>query len=183
MRHPSASPRRLAVALLLGWVLAGDRATLAQSPAPAVPSPDPAFRVEKLSITAPELAEVLGYKFFGYAWHFSAPTYVRLRVRQGSEDAAPVGNGHPPQSFIHEDYHPLAGPLSEISVHLIEKQTDDGERPSSPKDEQVGLSFHLGLEGVGAGKGLPEPTPDGTDAALAALLPKDLVDQAGYTQS
>ena len=162
--------RRAFAGSLASWLLSlgAGQTAWAQSP-PAVPSPSPAFEIDPLAITAPELAEELGYKFHGYTWHFSAPTYVRLKLY--AEESEGDGPQNPPPSTKPDRTLDLAGAQKEASVRIIEHRTDEPIRDGG--STSINLQFQIKLSAEAAQTGVDETSP-GLQGVIATVLPKPL---------
>ena len=169
LRRMTVLDKILTRGLLPSLLWLGTGQTMQAQSASAAPLPHPAFEVDTLSITAPELAEELGYKFHGYTWHFSAPTYVRLQLY--ADESEGDGPQNPPPSTTPDRTLDLDGTQREVSVRIIEHQTDEPVRDGG--STSINLKFQIKLSGEAAQPGVDEASP-GLEAVAAAALPKPL---------
>ncbi len=166
-------------------------ATTAPSRAEETADSAKGFDVQELTISTAELAKDLGYELHGATWHFTAPTYVRVKVWNVGDN--PVKSPEEPQNSLPpNDVLALRGPLKTTSLCVLTRETDTADSAKHGATQSTQLSFRVNLSGVDSaeggseGEGNQQPTADvigKLQRTLATVLGRKLSDEAKMTES
>ena len=168
----------LLVLLGTGWL-----ASSASLPLRAEDAAEPTkgFTAEKISITAGEIADELGYKFDGTTWHFSSPTYVRLKLWSVHGKPAETPE-HPEKSLPPTQVIALDGPLKAVSLRLLSRNTE--EASANPDDlRSHKLAFKVGFSGENAEAVDAQGGKNGLHDFVATLLSGKLTGIVNHDQT
>ena len=139
------------------------------------------FQAESLEMNAKELAELLGYTFNGVTWHFTAPTYVRLKVWlvQGAPSESPKD---PEQSLPPTQVIDMEKPVRAATLRLLAKDKEDaGTRGQVVRSTKT--VFKLTFGGQEEAGGDPANKGNSLQELASTLMGKKLADKAALTRS
>lgn len=100
-------------------------------------------------MTAQELAEELGYRFYGSTWKFSEPTFVRVRVWSGDGPAATTPALPPPDAQWSDVYTPDK-PQSQLTVRVLQKNDEKSADGGKGEYTRIGMTFKIRASGKDA---------------------------------